>query len=353
MKGSIKYTCEFCGKEFYGPPSRSKAKHITCSKECFGKLAKSRSDLNCTCPIYGKKFHSKPSHIKRFKEVCCSKECNNIRRRNVMLGENNHQFGLKGSNNPTWKSDEKINRSGYRMIRALDHPFKNCDGFVLEHRLVAEKYLLTDENSVIINGKKYLDPNFEVHHIDENRLNNSPSNLLILTHEQHRQYHNKFMWRELLTGHIAKKEYNMDKVPILVKRADVEAKLPTKAHEGDAGWDLYSLYDYTINPHETVKVDTGLNFQLPEGTFGAIYARSGLSTKQGLRPANCVGVCDSGYRNNYIVPLYNDSDEVRTIHKHDRIAQLIIQPFIQTELTEVNTLDETERGSGGFGSTGV
>ena len=144
----------------------------------------------------------------------------------------------------------------------------------------------------------------------------------------------------------------MDKVPILVKRADVEAKLPTKAHEGDAGWDLYSLYDYTINPHETVKVDTGLNFQLPEGTFGAIYARSGLSTKQGLRPANCVGVCDSGYRNNYIVPLYNDSDEVRTIHKHDRIAQLIIQPFIQTELTEVDALDETERGSGGFGSSG-
>ena len=144
----------------------------------------------------------------------------------------------------------------------------------------------------------------------------------------------------------------MDKMPILVRRADVEAKLPTKAHEGDAGWDLYSLYDYTINPHETVKVDTGLNFQLPEGTFGAIYARSGLSTKQGLRPANCVGVCDSGYRNNYIVPLYNDSDEVRTIHKHDRIAQLIIQPFIQTELTEVDNLNETERGSGGFGSSG-
>ena len=144
----------------------------------------------------------------------------------------------------------------------------------------------------------------------------------------------------------------MDKMPILVRRADVEAKLPTKAHEGDAGWDLYSLYDYTINPHETVKVDTGLNFQLPEGTFGAIYARSGLATKQGLRPANCVGICDAGYRNNYIVPLYNDSDEVQTIHKHDRIAQLIIQPFIQTELTETDTLDKTERGSGGFGSSG-
>lgn len=144
----------------------------------------------------------------------------------------------------------------------------------------------------------------------------------------------------------------MDKTPILVKRADVEAKLPTKAHEDDAGWDLYSLYDYVINPHETVKVDTGLNFQLPEGTFGAIYARSGLATKQGLRPANCVGICDAGYRNNYIVPLYNDSDEVRTIHKHDRIAQLIIQPFIQSELTEADNLNETERGNGGFGSSG-
>lgn len=144
----------------------------------------------------------------------------------------------------------------------------------------------------------------------------------------------------------------MDKTPILVKRADAEAKLPTKAHEDDAGWDLYSLYDYVINPHETVKVDTGLNFQLPEGTFGAIYARSGLATKQGLRPANCVGICDAGYRNNYIVPLYNDSDEVRIIHKYDRIAQLIIQPFIQSELTEVDNLNETERGNGGFGSSG-
>ena len=144
----------------------------------------------------------------------------------------------------------------------------------------------------------------------------------------------------------------MDKTPILVKRADVEAKLPTKAHEDDAGWDLYSLYDYVINPHEMVKVDTGLNFQLPEGTFGAIYARSGLATKQGLRPANCVGICDAGYRNNYIVPLYNDSDEVQTIHKYDRIAQLIIQPFIQSELTEVDNLNETERGNGGFGSSG-
>ena len=144
----------------------------------------------------------------------------------------------------------------------------------------------------------------------------------------------------------------MDKTPILVKRADVEAKLPTKAHEDDAGWDLYSLYDYVINPHETVKVDTGLNFQLPEGTCGAIYARSGLATKQGLRPANCVGICDAGYRNNYIVPLYNDSNEVRIIHKYDRIAQLIIQPFIQSELTEVDNLNETERGNGGFGSSG-
>ena len=107
-----------------------------------------------------------------------------------------------------------------------------------------------------------------------------------------------------------------------------------------------------IQPHETVKIPTGLSIAVPEGYFGAIFARSGLATKEGLRPANCVGVCDPGYRGEYIVALHNDTDEVQIVHTEQKIAQLIIleRPYIEFE--EVDELDNTERGKGGFGSTG-
>lgn len=93
-------------------------------------------------------------------------------------------------------------------------------------------------------------------------------------------------------------------------------------------------------------------FALPRDTFAAIYARSGLATKQGLRPANCVGVCDSDYRGEYIVALHNDTDETQTIEPGDRIAQMVLCPYIKMEFTEVEDLDITNRGVGGFGSTG-
>lgn len=140
---------------------------------------------------------------------------------------------------------------------------------------------------------------------------------------------------------------------ISVKRVNESAILPTQANPGDAGWDLYSNGEYVIHQHETVKVGTGISVALPDYTFGAIYARSGLATKQGLRPANCVGVCDCKYRGEYIVALYNDSDEIRFVHYGDRIAQLIVQPFVPVTLKEADELDETERGEGGFGSSGT
>lgn len=355
-KGSVIYTCQYCGELFRGYPSRSKYKHICCSKECTKKIieqeTKERHKPNATCPMCGKEFWAEPAQLKRFKEVCCSKECALKLRSKNMSGNKNHQYGLKGKDNPTWKSDEKIANYGYKQIRVLSHPFRNKKGYVFEHRLVAEKYLLNENNSVEIDGVLYLKPDLEVHHIDENRLNNDPNNLLVLTKSEHKSLHSKKRWRELFSGRIAKKEYkNMQE--ILVRRADIEAKLPTKAHKKDAGWDLYSVKDYEIEPHKTTMVDTGLNFSLPDNTFGAIYARSGLASKQGLRPANCVGICDCEYTGNYIVPLYNDSDEIRYIKKHDRIAQLIIQNFVPVNLIEVDSLTETDRGEGGFGSTGV
>lgn len=129
---------------------------------------------------------------------------------------------------------------------------------------------------------------------------------------------------------------------------------PKRASKYSAGMDLYACIDneITINPGETVKIGTGLSFELPENTFGAIFARSGLATKQGLAPANKVGVCDEDYRGEYIVPLHNHSNVPVTVKPGDRIAQLVIMPYIPVELEEVESLSDTERGSGGFGSSG-
>lgn len=139
---------------------------------------------------------------------------------------------------------------------------------------------------------------------------------------------------------------------IQIKRLRDTAVIPTRGSEKAAGYDLYATANYDIAPHSTVKVGTGISIALPDNSFGAIFARSGLATKKGLRPANCVGVCDSDYRGEYIVPLHNDTDEMMSIEAGERIAQLIVMPFIPVEFEEVDELDETERGAGGFGSTG-
>lgn len=134
------------------------------------------------------------------------------------------------------------------------------------------------------------------------------------------------------------------------------AKTPTCGSSCAAGYDLYAcmnLESYTLHPGETFKVGTGLAIQPPKGYFGAIFARSGLATKQGLRPANCVGVCDEDYTGEYIVAMRNDSSHAQTIHDGDRIAQLVFLPYLSVEFEEIDSLDETNRGSGGFGSTGI
>ena len=166
---------------------------------------------------------------------------------------------------------------------------------------------------------------------------------------------------------------------IKAKRLSDTAKLPTYGSEKAACADIYcdlrvdkcidlnpanvdfKHMEYSgdcfnrvhIAPHSTVKIPTGWAFQPPEGYAVFIYARSGLSTKNGLRPANCLGVCDEDYRAEYIVALHNDTDEVQTIHNGDRIAQLEFRPYEQSEFELVDELDKTERGLNGFGSTGV
>ena len=129
---------------------------------------------------------------------------------------------------------------------------------------------------------------------------------------------------------------------------------PTRGSLCAAGYDLSAAIDKSvmIAPHCTVKIPTGLSMELPDGTFGGIYARSGIASREGLRPANCTGVVDSDYRGEIVVALHNDSDTYRFIEPGERIAQLIVQPYICVAFTEVNDLSETDRGSGGFGSTG-
>ena len=141
---------------------------------------------------------------------------------------------------------------------------------------------------------------------------------------------------------------------IQVKKLKDNAQLPTRGSAYAAGYDLYACLDEAIEigAGETVKVGTGLSIAVPEGYFGAIFARSGLAAKEGLRPANCVGVADSDYRGEYIVALHNDSAVTRTVTPCERIAQLLIMPFLSVTFEEAQTLDETERGEGGFGSTG-
>lgn len=108
-----------------------------------------------------------------------------------------------------------------------------------------------------------------------------------------------------------------------------------------------------IKPHTTVKIGTGVAIQPPKDTFGAVFARSGLATKEGLRPANCVGVCDYDYTGEYIVAIHNDSEEERMITPGERIGQVVFIPYVNVSFVEVDELEETERGSEGFGSTGV
>ena len=140
-----------------------------------------------------------------------------------------------------------------------------------------------------------------------------------------------------------------------IKRLNENAVIPTRGSEKAAGYDLYACCDeaIVIEPCKTKKIGTGLAIQPPEGYFGAIFARSGLATKNGLRPSNCVGVCDEDYTGEYMVALHNDSSNTQVINHGDRIAQLVFLPYIDVDFIETYKIDETERGNSGFGSTGM
>lgn len=143
---------------------------------------------------------------------------------------------------------------------------------------------------------------------------------------------------------------------IKTKRITESAKLPTLGSERAAGNDLYAdlrgANAVDLYAHDTVMVGTGICMEIPDGYFGAVFPRSGLASKEGLRPANCVGVIDSDYRGEICVAVHNDTEKLRRIYDGERIAQIVILPYKPAMFVEVSEMSETSRGKGGFGSTG-
>lgn len=144
------------------------------------------------------------------------------------------------------------------------------------------------------------------------------------------------------------------KMSVRIKKLNDRAKMPSRGSKYAAGADLYACLDsaVVIEPHKTVMIHTGLAIELPEGYAGLVYARSGMASKRGLAPANKVGVIDPDYRGEMMVALHNHSDSEQTIEDGERIAQLVITPFVPAEFEEADELSDTVRGEGGFGSTG-
>ena len=144
-------------------------------------------------------------------------------------------------------------------------------------------------------------------------------------------------------------------VKVNIKKLNEKAVLPTYGSEYAAGADLYACNEekIVIKPHETVLIKTGIALEIPEGYAGLIYARSGIATKRGLAPANKVGVIDADYRGEVMVALHNHSEVDGGIEPFERIAQLVVTPFLKVDFEETDELSDTVRGAGGFGSTGV
>lgn len=144
-------------------------------------------------------------------------------------------------------------------------------------------------------------------------------------------------------------------IPMKIQQLDPSASIPTYGSSAAAGADLYACEraPVTILPGETKLIHTGIALEIPDGLVGLIYARSGLASKRGLAPANKVGVIDSDYRGEIMVALHNHSGEAQTVCHGERIAQIVFAPYLAADFCVVDSLTDTERGGGGFGSTGT
>ena len=185
--------CDQCGKSVeIRHKERLNRKNIFCSKKCESEFKKSTNKNYRPCAICGKLTYKKPSDTKKSKTniLCCSMKCAGELKKTIYLGDKNPNYNNKGINSPLHKKDKRITYQGYVLI-ALDfkHPFAIDRFWIKEHRYLAEKYLMTDEQSITIDGKKYLNPIYDVHHKDLNKTNNDISNLQILKRSEHMKLH--------------------------------------------------------------------------------------------------------------------------------------------------------------------
>lgn len=188
-----KVKCKQCGEEFIKHKKHKLG--MFCSHSCGDLYRKWNNEPNCKCPVCGVDFYRKQSQIKKNKTSCCGTECSNKYRKIAFSGKNNHQHGLKGKLNASFKEGEILNSDGYLKVYCGDHPFQDKSGRVYKHRLVAEEYLLNKINKITIDGKEYLDLDHVVHHIDFDKTNNNVDNLVVLSHANHTRIHNQIEYR--------------------------------------------------------------------------------------------------------------------------------------------------------------
>lgn len=299
--------------------------------------------IRCTnCAV---EYSLKPSKVNRIKNPCCSVSCAAKLRSVMFTGEGNHQFGLKGSLNPTYKSDIRVNQHGYMQIRAVFHPFKDSGNWCFLHRLVMEQYLKDTGRVDILEpvdgySELYLGKNYIVHHIDGDKTNNVIANLKIMTLAEHSRLHypEKCIERNPENGqYISGKKLK----PGVLK----------KQHILDAGLDIVSSESLEIDAFSSALIGTDLIIAIPEGCVGLIWSRSGLAVKHGIEVG--AGCIDSGYTGEVKVLLRNFSQESYVVNKGDRIAQLLTIPVNLNNYVVVEEFSKkTERNAGGFGSTG-
>lgn len=188
----LTHACDNCGAILEVTRSRLKSKHIFCSVKCHGEFdKKQRKVLNCD--YCGKEICNELNNSRTRKLHFCNRACY-AEYQKILVGELNPNYGNRGPKNPLNKPS-RISTTGYNEIHSEDHPFKTCEKKVKEHRLVAEKYLLTEDNSIEVDGVRYLSRGFVVHHIDGNKLNNDVNNLMVMTNSEHLKLHHR-QWAE-------------------------------------------------------------------------------------------------------------------------------------------------------------
>lgn len=186
--------CSYCGKTFpVFHKARVSAKNVCCSIECSSSFRIASNPNWVPCAICGKRSYKKPNEIASAKQpLTCSRTCLGLLRKELYSGESNPNYGNRGEQNPLFVGGRRVSNLGYILIYKPEHPFARDRGYVLEHRLVAETFLdLPEEQTVLIDGIRYLSPSYHVHHKDEDKTNNMPSNLEVMTPSQHMSYHSK------------------------------------------------------------------------------------------------------------------------------------------------------------------